>query len=176
MRRTRSSLTARRHWCTAQCSESTGTISAPGVDRDPLHDGTGCDQRFLVGEGQAPTGLQGGQGHREPGEADHAIDDDVGMTGDLGQGVGPDQHLDAGRDPAGQLAGPSRIGDGDLERAQLHRLLDQPVDRRRRPDRDDPVVPRLGPDDIDGLGADRSRRTNQADRLHAAIRSAEEVT
>src|SRR5205085_385465 len=25
--------TARRHWWTAQCSESTGTISAPGVDR-----------------------------------------------------------------------------------------------------------------------------------------------
>src|ERR1700722_17483399 len=24
---------ARRHWCTAQCSESTGTISAPGVLR-----------------------------------------------------------------------------------------------------------------------------------------------
>ena len=25
--------TAARHWCTAQCSESTGTISAPGVRR-----------------------------------------------------------------------------------------------------------------------------------------------
>ena len=71
---------ARRHWWTAQCSESTGTISAPGVPRARWHDRRPGDERLLVGQGQAPAGLEGGQGHRQPGEADHAVDDHVGQA------------------------------------------------------------------------------------------------
>ena len=59
----------RRHWWMAQCSESTGTISAPGVGPGPLdHRGAG-DQRLLVGQGEPAPGFERGQRDRQPGEA-----------------------------------------------------------------------------------------------------------
>ena len=73
--------TEARHWWRAQCSESTGTISAPGVPARPLHHRRAGDQRLLVGQGQPPPGLERGQRHRQPGEPDHPVDHDVGRLG-----------------------------------------------------------------------------------------------
>src|SRR5436190_1827731 len=95
MRATSSWLPARRHWCTALCSLSTGTIS-PGGAR-------------LVG----------------------------------------DRHD----------ARPHGLG-----------LLDQRVDRARRAERHDLVVATRGGDDIERLGPDRPRRSEDGDsRRHVAL-------
>ncbi len=101
---------ARRHWCTAQCSESTGTSSAPGRAPQRLHHRPGGDQRLLVGQRQALAGRERRQGDRQPGEADHAVDHDVGIVGERGQRVGPRPHLALGqRRPQRGLVG--RVGD-----------------------------------------------------------------
>ncbi len=137
----------------------------------PLDHRTGRDERLLVGQGQAAPGQERGDGDRQPGEADDPVDHDVGVAGDLREGLRAGEDLGAGRYPLGELASQGRIGDGDLVGTELDRLLDQPVDRRGGAEGDDPVVLRLGPDDIDSLGADRSRRTYKTDRLHAALPS-----
>src|SRR5204862_409778 len=54
---------------------------------DPLYDRATGDQRLLVGQGQAGTRLQGGEGDGQAGEADDAVDDHVGIAGDGGQGL-----------------------------------------------------------------------------------------
>ena len=84
-----------------------------GVDRDdlgprgppgPLDDRGPGDQRLLVGQGQPPAGLEGGQGHRQAGEAHHAVDHHLGGARRRGQALGAGQHLGPGRDPAATSA------------------------------------------------------------------------
>ena len=50
-----------------------------------LHDRPGGDQALLVRQRQALAGPQGPDRHREAGETDHTVDDDVGWLDDVGR-------------------------------------------------------------------------------------------
>ena len=56
------------HW------QQLGTGSSPYS----LNNRTGGNQGLLVGQAEAAAGGQSGQGHREPGEPNHAVDGHVG--------------------------------------------------------------------------------------------------
>ncbi len=77
----------------------------PGCPAGPRHHRGAGDDRLLVGQGQPPAGLEGGQGDGQAGEPDHAVDRHVGHRRDGGQPVGPGQHLDARGQAPGQLRG-----------------------------------------------------------------------
>ena len=119
----------RRHWCTAQCSESTGMISAPGVARTRCTTGPAAMSDSLLARARRRPALEGGERDRQAGEADDAVDDDVGERGDRGQRVGAGEHLGAGRHRLLQLGGTVGVGDGDDLGAELGGLLGQ----QRRP-------------------------------------------
>ncbi len=91
MRATSDGRPERRHCHTAECSESTGTIS-PAARRARLgDDGPGRDQAFLVGQRQPLPRLQGTEGRREPGETHDGVEHHVGIRqgGELGEDLGP---------------------------------------------------------------------------------------
>ena len=69
----------RRHWASAECSESTGT-SCPGAAaaRDQVAAG---DQRLLVGQRDGAPGPQRREGRAQPDRAGDAVEDDVGRAG-----------------------------------------------------------------------------------------------
>ena len=109
-----------------------------GVHRDDLGAGnlTGLahhrrsgDDRLLVGQGQAATGIEGGEGHGQPGEAHHPVDGHVGHRGDVGQSLGPGHHLHAGGKGTGQLAGQRGIADGHDLGMEVTGLVGQEIDR-----------------------------------------------
>ena len=73
---------ARRHWASAECSESTGTI-CPGRGQRGPHQRAAGDQRLLVRQREGPPGAQRGQRRREPERADHPVEHHVARP--LGQ-------------------------------------------------------------------------------------------
>ena len=73
--------------------------------RARLHDGAGGDEGLLVGERQPLAGLERAEGHRQAGEADHAVDAHVGGRADGGERVRPGHHLGAGRQAVLELRG-----------------------------------------------------------------------
>jgi hypothetical protein len=62
----------------------------------------GGDERLLVRERQALAGLQGGEGHRESGEAEHRVDHDVGALGQRRQSRVANDDLHVGSHEVGQ--------------------------------------------------------------------------
>ena len=77
----------RRHWCTAQCSLSTGTSSAPGVDRNGCTTGPAAIRLSLLASASRLPAAQRGDRDRQAGEADDGVDDDVGGLDQVGQVV-----------------------------------------------------------------------------------------
>ena len=129
----------RRHWCSAQCSLSTGTSSAPGVRPQRLHDRPGGDQALLVGQRQPLAGPQRLDRDRQAGEPDDAVDHHVGRTDQLGQ-IG--DHLDRRAARRRRSRRASGSVDDDERRAGTPAPVRSP--RRRRPadaERDDLVRP-----------------------------------
>ena len=157
---------ARRHWWTAQCSESTGIIAAPEAARARRTTGPARDQRLLVGQPEPLAGLQGGQGDREAREADDPVDDGVGRRGRRGHGVGAGQQLDPLGQPLGQVGGPVGVGDGHHVWAEPVRLLGEQVHRAGRAQRGHPVPVGPGLDDVERLRSDRSGRAEHRYRRH----------
>jgi hypothetical protein len=130
----------------AQCSESTGTSSAPGTWR----------------RGQALSRPQGRHGDGQAGEADHAVDHHVGRLGQVGEVA---HHLGEGQG-VGHLGPPDRVGHRHQLRAQLARLGHDGLDRRPDAQRHQLVAVLFGPDHIEGLRADRTRRAGNGDADH----------
>ena len=132
------------HW------DDLGPRSGPG----PLHHRASRHQRLLVGQPEPLARLQGGQGDRQPGEADHPVDHRVGQPGRRGHGPVAGHQLGSGREPSGQGRGQIGVGDRHRVGAELQGLLGQPVHRAGRPQRGHPVSLRPGPHDVERLGPD----------------------
>ena len=96
---------------TAECSESTGTISPPPAARALATTGPGRDQALLVGEREPLAGFERGERRRQPREADDRVQHDVGvgMRGELGERVGI---VEAG---AGEVGRDAELGPLPLE-------------------------------------------------------------
>ena len=177
-RRTSSARPPTRHWASAECSESTGTIwPGRGRGRDQR---AADDQRLLVGQGQAVPGAQGGEGGFEPDGAGHPVEDDIaGPAGELGGRLGAGEDLGAAargiarRQRRLQRRGRSGVGDGHDRHVERDRLLGQQGDvpaSGGQPDHAEP--PRVAHDDVEGLGADRAGAAQEDDvpaRGHGAI-------
>ena len=106
---------ARRHWWTAQCSESTGTSSAPGVARSGCTTGPAAMSDSLLASARRLPARSVSRVTVEAGEADDAVHDDVGVGGQAGE-VG--DHLGEGQ-RLGHLGPAGRIGHGHHLGAQL---------------------------------------------------------
>ena len=143
-----------------------GSRGQPG----PLDDRCPGDQRFLVGQGQPTSGLQGGQGDRKPGEAHHGVHHHLAQGGDGGQSLDSGDDIDPRWQGGGQDRRQRGVPDGHHLWMQLVGLSGQEVDRAPCPQRHHPEAVGLGTDHVDGLGADRTRGPHDADR-HRLVRS-----
>jgi hypothetical protein len=76
-RRTSSSRPPRRHWASALCSLSTGTI-CPGFAR-AVTDRAADDQRLLVGQRQGVPRVEGGQRRPQPDGTGDPVEHDVAL-------------------------------------------------------------------------------------------------
>ncbi len=139
-----------------------GSRGTPGL----LHDRAGGDERFLVGERQAPSRFECGQGDREPGETDDGVDHGLGAAGCIGQGLGSvmDRHVRRHRltDSVGGRFG----GHHHQRRRELPDLLDDGIDRRAGGNGDDVETVGFGAHDVEGLRPDRSCRSQNRNRRH----------
>ena len=162
------STDARRHWCTAQCSESTGTSSAPGTERNGCTTGPAAIRLSLLARASRLPADSVAIGHRQPGEADDGVDDDVGVVDEVGES----STTVADGQRGGDLVPPGRIADGDALRAELLGLGDQRGDVGPDAEGDDLVAPGFGTHDVERLRADRAGRPGDGDpdRAHVADR------
>ncbi len=144
-----------------------------GARRRPqrLHDRAGRDQALLVRQRQPLALAQRGDRHRQTGEADDRVDDDVGVLDEVGEVV-DDRRIGQG---GGDLGPPGRIADRDDTRMQLLGLGDEGLDRRADAQPDD-LVARFGADDVDRLRADRTGRAGDGDPDYFVQGSSHSVT
>ena len=156
-----------RHWWMAQCSESTGTISAPGVRRARCTTGAPAMSDSLLARARRRPASSAARVTGSPAKPTTPLTTTRPPSRRPASPSGPATHLDPRRQPAGQVGGQGRVADG-------HHLGTEP----RRPGR--PAVHRalggqghhlepvgLGRHHLERLGADRAGRPDQADRLHA---------
>ena len=136
-----------------------GTRRLPG----PLHDRTGSDQGFLVGQPEPLAGLEGGEGDGQTGEPDDTVDDRVGGEGRVGHRCIADEQLDPSGQLRADLGRSIRIGDRDHLRAELLGLGDD-VCVAAHTERGDDIVVGTLPDDLECLCADRAGRTQHRHR------------
>ena len=79
----------------APCSLSTGTSSAPGVRRARCTTGPPAISDSLLASARRRPASSVARVTSQPGEADHAVDADVGLGAQAGQALGADPDLDA---------------------------------------------------------------------------------
>ncbi len=132
-----------------------------------LHNRAGGDEALLVGERQTLAGRERCDRHRQPGETNDAVDHHVGGVDQLAELA----HDRGERERRSDLRPTCRVGDGDDLGPELDGLFDQRVHRRPDAEPDDLVAPGLGPHDVEGLRADRPRRSGDGDagRVHARV-------
>jgi hypothetical protein len=145
------------------------------VDGDQLGTGRGSrslddrpagDERLLVRQRQAASGLERSHGDPEPGKSHDRVHHRVGIRRHLGEGVGADHELRAPRGQPSKLAEAGFVPQGDHQGAELGRLPREGPDRRPRPECDQLEAVRVGPHDVERLGADRARRPEDGDGSH----------
>ena len=111
--------------------------------------GPAGDQALLVREREPLAGFERGERRRQPGEADDRVEHDVGVgeRGELGEHLG---RVDAasGR---GRRGTPNSRG-----------LRGEQLGVAAGGERDDAVVVAVAADDVERLGADRARRSEDA--------------
>ena len=157
--RTSSRRPPRRHWASALCSESTGTIwSRYGVTSGPP-----ATRRLLVGQRQRAAGLQRGQRRGQPDRAGHAVEHDVARPGgELGRRVRPGQDLGQPELPAAVAAGLRRGVEGELQvldgRSRATATTSTPSSRAWRGEQVDPLAAGRQPDDPQPVGVAAARR------------------
>ena len=105
-----------------------------------------------------------------PAKPDDRVEDDIG-TGRRGhQARNADEHLSAGRDAVAHHPGERLVADDHNLGVQLGRLGQQCLRGALGRQGDDPEPLGLAPQYIDGLGADRAGRSQQADGAHQLTR------
>ena len=113
-------------WCRAVCSESTGTIRAPGGLGEGGHELPADDQRLLVGEGEVDPLPERGHRRAEAGGADEGVQHEVGF----GLDHQPHEALGTAEDLAvgprlRRAGGGVRVGQRDPPDAVVLGLLEQ---------------------------------------------------
>ena len=100
-----------RHWWMAQCSESTGTISAPGVRRARCTTGApAISDSLLARASRRPASSAARVTGRPAKPTTPFTTTSAGCTGG-GQALGPGHHLGSRRDPRGHVGRQSRVAD-----------------------------------------------------------------
>ena len=144
------------------------------VDRDDLgprpgagpgHHRTGGDQRLLVGQREPLASLDRPQGDGQPGKAHHAVDTHVADRRAVSEGGRADEELGARSKAGGEIGkfrGRPLVGDDDHGGPELRGLRQHRLDRAIDAQRGNDESLRIGPNDIEGLGPDRTGRPHEA--------------
>ena len=127
-----------------------------------LHDRAGRDERLLVGEREPLAGFERGERDRQPGEADHPVDHDVGVVG-APRARRPGDDLGARAAVASSSAACAASAIATTFGRNSCGLLDQQIDRRRAPSATTSYAVGLGAHDVERLGPDRSGRAEDGD-------------
>ena len=133
----------RRHWCTAQCSESTGTISAPGVRRGPLHDGPPAISDSLLARARRRPASRAARVTGRPAKPTTPLTTISASLAMAARAPSP-ARTSVPRGPGPRARGPRSVANGYPRRAELSGLLGQGGDRRPRPQGDDLKLARAG--------------------------------
>jgi hypothetical protein len=136
---------------------------------EALHDGRPGNERLLVRESQAATFAKGGHGHAEAGKADDGVEHDVAGLDKGRERVGPRSKLDAGGQQLGKSRGESAVSDGHDVGAELLGLSGKQVYRSRRPESTYRKTVPSGSEHFEGLGADRTGRTDDGYPLSGIV-------
>ena len=116
--RARATWAPARHWWIAQCSESTGTSSAPGVDRKRSTSGAAAISDSLLASARRRRPSQRGDGHGQPGEAHHRVERHVAERGGRLEALGADDApRRRGAHGLARARGRGLVADDDHERA-----------------------------------------------------------
>ncbi len=129
------------------------------------HERATGDEALLVRERDIDPGLERGERRAQAGDPDAGVQHEVGRDLECQRGDALRALEHASREP---VAGPRRggwIGEGEGRDAVLARERDQRSVVATGSQRDDLDIGE-GRDDIEGLAADRPRRTQQGDALH----------
>ena len=149
----------RRHWCTAQCSESTGISSAPGVARSGCTTGPAAIRLSLLARASRLPAASVATVTGSPAKPT------TPLTTTSASSTRPARSSTtwANGSASATSARGRRIGDGDHLRPVLEGLRDQGRRRGADAQADHLVAVTLGADDVEGLGADRARRAGDGD-------------
>ena len=153
----------------APCSESTGTSSAPALERARWTTGAPATSDSLFARASRRPCPQRRDRHPEAGEADDGVQDHVGGLHERGQRSRTGPQLDAGRQQLGEPSFERAVGDRDDLGAELLCLGGKELDRPGRPERADDEAVRGRPEHLEGLGADRAGRTDDGDPPARAV-------
>ena len=119
----------RSSWCSAECSESTGSSAAPAARRGGQHQRAAGDEALLVRERDVDAGLERLERRGETGDAHAGVQHDVGV--DLGREAGDAVERRARERRAGARRG--LVGQRDRLGAVPARQLRRARDRSCRP-------------------------------------------
>ena len=162
---------AARHWCTAPCSESTGTICpAPGRASTARTTGPPAISDSLLARASRRPAASVANVSRRPAKPTTPLTQTSATVPISARASTPAwTSVPGGTASATSAARRSSPDDHQLG-VQVVGLGHQPVDRRPRPERDHLEAVGLGPHHVDGLGADRPGRTGHGDGRHGHAR------
>ena len=144
----------RRHWCTAQCSLSTGTSSAPGVARNGCTTGPAAIRLSLFASARRLPAASVARVTGSPANPTTALTTTSAALHHIG-------HLADDLTPGSAAATSARLAGSATAtscRPELAGLRDDRVGRRTDPEPDDLVGLGLGADHLERLRPDRPRR------------------
>ena len=131
---------------------------------DPLDDRARGDQRLLVGKAKSTTGGQNSEGDRQSGETHHAVDGHIGRHSCLGHGIRTSEHRGPRRNTRLDGGTEGCIGDGHHLGSEGLRLLNQKIHGSGGSEGHHIELVGARCHDVEGLGADRTRRTEHGHR------------
>ena len=149
----------RRHWCTAQCSLSTGTSSAPGVARSGWTTGPAAIRLSLLARARRLPPRSVAIVTGSPAKPTTALTTTSAASTRSARSSTTVANGSAAATSARRAGSATATNRGP----ELPGLLDEHVDRRADAEGDDLVAVALGPDDVEGLGADRAGRAGDGD-------------
>ena len=148
----------------AQCSESTGTISAPGVRRARRTTGAPAMIDSLLARASVRPASRAAKVTVRPAKPTTPLTATSASVAMCGEPVGPRDHLGALWHPAGELDGERGVADGHHVGPEPVGLLGQEVHRPVGSEGHDREALGGGLDDLDRLGPDGAGGADQADR------------
>ena len=156
---------AARHWCTAQCSESTGTMwPAPGRSSTERTTGPPAISDSLLASARRRPAASAARVTRRPAKPTTPLTHTSATAPRSANAASPARTSVPAGDAVVDGGGATLVADDHQLGMQLVGLAHESVGRRPGAERHDLEPVGLGPHHVDGLGPDRSGRPGDRDR------------